>query len=137
MLELVGLLLPFIVVPNMLINQHVILRVDNMACIYGWDNKYVKEDKMASILIRCIYFISCRLGSVIHVQHLPRLSTWEAEVVDRMSRYETTTTWDSKLLRSFSFPKMPEAFRKWLREPEEDWSLPLRLVDEIDTIVNA
>ena len=37
-LEMVGLLLLFLLVPVSLRNQHVVLIVDNIACVYGWDS---------------------------------------------------------------------------------------------------
>ena len=37
-LELVGILLPLVLIPNQLRRQHVVMKVDNMACIFGWEN---------------------------------------------------------------------------------------------------
>ena len=35
-LEMVGLLLPFLSTPKLLIGKHIVLEVDNMGIVYGW-----------------------------------------------------------------------------------------------------
>jgi hypothetical protein len=101
-LELVGVLLPFVLFLTKLVNQHIVLQVDNMAAVWGWEKIYVSGDNMASMLLRCIVLLSARLGSVVHVRHLPRVSDWEARLADKLSRERTTTNFDRKLLSNFS-----------------------------------
>jgi hypothetical protein len=43
-LEMVGALLPFLLIPQKLKNQHVVVKVDNMACMYSCENHYMKGD---------------------------------------------------------------------------------------------
>jgi hypothetical protein len=88
-LELVGVLLPLVICPEKLMNQHIVLQVDNMAAVWGWEKNYVSGDNMASILLRCIVLLSARLGTIVHVSHLPRVSDWEARLADRLSRERT------------------------------------------------
>ncbi len=47
-LELIGVLLPFLQIPEKLKNQHIVAKVDNI----GLENRSVTEDTCASILIR-------------------------------------------------------------------------------------
>jgi hypothetical protein len=74
MLECIGMLLPFITNPEMVANRHIVLKVDNVACVYGFENGQVRGDETASILIRSAKIIAAYLGTVIHVQHVKRRS---------------------------------------------------------------
>jgi hypothetical protein len=52
---------------------------------------YIKNDEHGSILIRTAYLISSYLGSVIHVVHCPRRSSWEASTADNFTRAKMTS----------------------------------------------
>jgi hypothetical protein len=130
-LEMIGLLCNVLLNIDVIRNQHVVLLTDNIACYYGWISRSVKEDITASILIRCIGLLAAFVGSQFHVVHLPRLSNWEGQVVDRLSRSSTTTRWDRNLLASFKDQRLPRCLELWLESPSEDWSLPVRLLNEI------
>jgi hypothetical protein len=130
-LEFFGLILPFLIIPKTLANAHIVVKVDNAACFFGWINKQSPNDEMASILIRSLHLIATYLGCQVHIQHLPRLSNWEAQVVDRLSREDTTTMADRKLVKSFQGYKVPLALKKWCESPVEDWDLPIRLLESV------
>jgi hypothetical protein len=130
-LEILGVLCNVVLNLDLLFNQHVVLLTDNIACYYGWINKCVRDDVTASILIRCLGLLSAYLGSRFHIIHLPRLSNWEGQVVDRLSRKSTTTSWDRKLVESFGNQRLPVCLQDWLDHSAEDWNLPLRLLNEI------
>lgn len=133
-LEMIGVILPFLLIPDQLAGQHIVLKVDNIACIFGWENRSVAGDRCASVLIRCLHLISSYLGSVIHMQHLPRVSSWDAELTDRLSRERTTTLNDRKLLNAFSNRPLPRCFSKWLDSPTEDFSLCDEVLSEIESL---
>jgi hypothetical protein len=124
-------MLPLLLIPEKLQNQHIVFKVDNLSCVFGWENKKVKEDEMASVLIRTIHLIEGKIESRIHIFHVPRCSTWEARCVDRMSRERTTLRGDHKLLSSFSRGVLPSVFRDWLESPTEDWGLPINVIKEL------
>ena len=128
-LEMLGMLVPFIVIPEQLANQHIIVKVDNIACYFGWINRHVSGDVMASILIRTLHLVCAYLGCQVHVEHLPRKSTWDANLVDRLSRSRSTTRQDRLLLASFRFPEVPVVLRDWMCDPVEDWELANRILD--------
>ena len=71
-LEFLGIILPFILIPEMLVNQNIEVKVDNTGCYFGWLNKQVTGDAMASILVRSLHLICSYLGSRVHITHLPR-----------------------------------------------------------------
>jgi hypothetical protein len=65
-LEILGVLLHIVLFPRLFENSHVIIQTDNMSCCYGWENKYVKEDMTASIVIRSISVLSAFLSCELH-----------------------------------------------------------------------
>jgi hypothetical protein len=127
-LEFIGVLLPFITIPELLTNKYVVVKVDNLACYFGWINRQAAGDATASIFIRALHLISLFLRCEVHIEHLPRLSNWEAQLVDRISRKSTTTKYDEALLRSFDFEMIPDCLEEWLKCPSDDWDLSLRLL---------
>lgn len=121
-------------IPNKLKKQHVVVRVDNIACIFGWENRSVNGDATASVLLRALHLISAFLECVVHFQHLPRMSSWDAELADRLSREATTTKHDLRLRRSFPEFPLPKSFQNWLENPNEDFSLAETLICEIEML---
>jgi hypothetical protein len=135
-LECIGLLAPMLTVPELVSGRHIILRVDNIACIYGYKNGQIKNDESASIVIRSARLVAAYLGSVVHVEHVPRRSCWEAELVDNLSRSSTSGFLEQRALSRFSHRKLPEVLVDWLHAPVNDWSLPLRLLEHVQEILN-
>jgi hypothetical protein len=115
-------------IPELLINKYVVVRVDNLACYFGWINGQASGDATASIFIRTLHLISLFLGCEVHIEHLPRLSNWEAQLVDRISRRSTTTKFDEALLRSFDFDTIPDCLMEWLKCPSDDRDISLSLL---------
>jgi hypothetical protein len=133
-LECIGMLLPLVITPELTANRHVILRVDNMACVYGFENGQVRGDVTASILIRAARIIAAYLGTVIHVRHVKRRSCWEAELADNMTRECTTGFVERRALGRFAHRSMPEALTSWLSAPSSDWGLPASLLEHVKKI---
>ena len=131
-LEFLGLLLPFLEIPEKIANQNVILKVDNIGCYHSFQSFHSNTDSVASVLIRTIHLIAAYIGSKIHVVHAPRVSTWEAEMADRMSRKSTTTARDKKLLGTFGKWDVPSALKHWLSNPCTDWKLPSELLSYVE-----
>jgi hypothetical protein len=128
-LEMVGLLLPLVVCPILIMDQNLVLKVDNLGCYYGWENRNVSNDVHASIVIRAIAVIGGYLNCNIHVNHLPRMSSWEARLCDRLSREKSTNTNDLSLLDSFRDLHVPSQLTDWLESPEKGWDLCDTLLD--------
>ena len=101
----------------------MILGVENIACYYGWVNRSVSGDTCASIVFRALGLISAYLNIYIHVVHVPRMSTWEARICDRLSRSITTTDNDMRLLNDFKGKKLSKDILKWLKKPTENWKM--------------
>jgi hypothetical protein len=134
-LEFIGILIPFLLIPEKLSNQYIVIKVDNAGCFFGWLNRQVSGDETASIFVRALHLISCIIGSDIHIEHLPRVASWEAMVVDRMSRESTTTGQDRKLLASFKNRNLPKCLLDWFENPVEDWNLAVKIAEHVEQIV--
>jgi len=128
-LEFLGVLLPVLVSPSCFKNQHVIFFLDNIACVYGWENNGCKEDGTASILIRALKLIQFFLGSCFHLRFIPRKSSWESDMTDRMTRTSSLSRNDMKLLNSFKKEEFPAPIRRWLQTPSEDWDVALEILN--------
>lgn len=129
MLEFLGIIIPFVIIPEKLCNKYVIVKTDSIGCFYGWLNKQASGDGMASILVRALHLISSRLCCHIHIEHLPRCSSWDSMLVDRISRSRTTTKNDLSLIDHHSSRNIPEVLQDWMINPEEDWGLATKLLE--------
>ena len=128
-LEMVGIVLPFLLYPSFLLNQHVVFSTDNMGCFFGWENMSVKGDTTASILVKSVLLMSTFLGTTVHIVHVPRKTTWENVVADMLSRKRTTNCAVKKLLKSFGATAVPQFFADWLSDPSEDWDMPVKCLE--------
>jgi len=127
-LEMFGLLLPILLIPNVIKNQHIVMKVDNIACIHGWENHSCRNDISASIILRGMQMICAYLNVNVHVRHLPRKSSYESNMVDRMSRTKTCSVNDVMLLKSFDNIKIPVFLSDWICNPVEDWAVAHRML---------
>jgi hypothetical protein len=134
-LEAIGLLLPFLCCPNILIGREVTLLTDNEALVFGWDKRRVPHDNSASIIIRAIHIISAFLGTSVEVRHLPRMSTPSAELADALSRSTTTLDCHVEAVRHAPPTSIPDALTDWFQNPQEDWNLPLALLDYVQSSI--
>ncbi len=67
-LEIIGVIILLLLVPEQFINQHVVVKVDCFGAIYGLMNRSCSA--VASSFVRAIYLITAFLGSYLHVEHL-------------------------------------------------------------------
>jgi hypothetical protein len=133
-LECIGMLFPLLTIPDLLAGRHVVLRVDNIACVYGFENGQSKRDETASIMIRAAKLIAAYLGSTLHVEHVARRSNWEAELADNLTRKRTTGFIEDRAISRFTCKTLSEALVSWLKLPVEDWSLPFKLLDHVKAV---
>jgi len=134
-LEVIGLLMPLLLVPELLVNQHVRIMVDCLGTVYGMRNKSASGDKAASVFIRAAHLIASYLGCVMHIEHLPRVSDWGAEVTDRLSRKSSTTYQDRKLISAFRNRPLPSCLHSWFSNPTSNFDMATCLLAHVRTIV--
>jgi hypothetical protein len=128
-LEFIGILLPFLLIPERLAGKYVVVKVDNIACYFAWVNRHSAGEETASIFVRALHLITEWLKCDVHIEHLPRMSNWEAQVADRISRKSSTSKQDQALLDSFAFPEIPECLSEWMMNPTNDWNLCNRILE--------
>jgi hypothetical protein len=134
-LEAVGLLLPICTEPWKLTGRHVVLEVDNIAVVYGWERKHNKNDPETSVLLRCLHVLESKLSCRIHVQYVRRCSTEAAETADKLTREETTDRELERKLCQVGKNVPAGALTRWLEEPLVDWSLPEKLCRDVDKLL--
>jgi hypothetical protein len=133
-LEIVGLLIPFIMVPHILAGNHVVLGVDNTSVVYGWKKKYCKNDPETSLLIQTLHVIEAFLCCKIYVTHVHRMSTNVAALADQLSRVSTITPAGRKLLSTVPTFHPWGNLGEWLENPVLNWNLPSLVLDDVKTL---
>jgi hypothetical protein len=108
-----------------------------MSCVFGMKDGYTKNDEYASILIRAAHLISGYLGSIIHVIHCPRRSSWESKMADNFTRKKTTSFLEHQILSRYRDLKIPEAISLWMGNPTNDWELPITLLYHVMSITES
>ncbi len=136
-LEMIALLLPLLLIPEKLRNSHIRLFTDNASCVFGMKDGYVKNDEYASIFIRTAHLIGAYLGSVLHVIHAPRRSSWEAITADNLSRETTTSLLEDQICSRYRHLKVPEVIHHWLHNPKDDWNLPTNILKHVMSIATT
>jgi hypothetical protein len=112
------------------------MKVDCFGTVYGMENRFCKGDVSASIFIRTIYLIIAFLNCNMHTVHLPRMSDWGAEVADRLSRLQSSTVQDRKLVKAFHNREIPECLKLWLLNPRSNWDLAKDLLNHVKKLVS-
>lgn len=130
-LEMIGVMLPFLSKPKSLAGRHIVLEVDCMSVIYGWDKRQVSGDKAASILLRALHLISSYLACHIHIVHRTRRTTRASILADDLSREETTSDTLRRRVKLVEHPHLSPALSAWLTNPGEDWMLADRILKDV------
>ncbi len=130
-LECVGLLLPFLGIPQELTGKSIVLLVDNTAVIAAWDKKHCKNDTDTSILIRTLHLIEAFLHCKIFVQHQRRLSSKQATLADALSRQRTSTPVFLQQIAHLKKNGPSKNLYFWLNNPGWDWELPRKILADV------
>jgi hypothetical protein len=130
-LKMLGIMLPLLLAPELVVGQHIVSKVDNIACVYGYENGHMKNDKSASILLRATKIMTAYLGTVLHVEHQQRRSSEEAELVDNITRAKTLGFLEQHVLSRFEKKSWPEPLLNWFKNPRADWDLPCVLLNHV------
>ncbi len=133
-LEMIALMLPLLTIPDQLRKCHICIFTDNMSCVFGMKDGYVKNDETASIFVRAAYLIGAFLGSVIHVIHCPRRSSWESEVADNLTRKNTTSFLDKQIINRYVHRSIPLALTNWMENPSNNWELASDLLNHVTNL---
>jgi hypothetical protein len=130
-----GLLLPLLTVPGVIASQHMVLGVDNLGVVYGWQNGGCKGDRWASLLIRALHIVAAYLNVTVHVHHMPCLSSVAVVMADSLMRSSTTTAEVWAQTTRASIFTAPEPLWRWLVDPKDNWNLSFELVHYLKMIM--
>jgi hypothetical protein len=59
--------------------------------LHGWESKAVKTTNIETILICAMHVLTNYLGCFVTIVHLPRISSWEGSIVERLSKCSTSS----------------------------------------------
>jgi hypothetical protein len=130
-LELVGLFLPFLTIPEFIQKRNVVLGVDNVSVVFAWENGSVRGDQYASALVRALYILTSYLECRVFVRHVPRMTSLSSYMADSLTRKSTATAeiW-AELVGALQY-QQPSVLWSWLEEPFADWDLGFALVKDL------
>jgi len=134
-LELVGLFLPLLCIPNELKGHNVVLGVDNIGAVFGWENKSVKGDLTASALVRALSIVSSFLHCRIFVEHAPRVADQASRLADDLSRASTTTEEVEEAIQGARKFDLPQPIITWTKKLDTDWDLGFKMVDYLKEVM--
>ena len=131
-LEAVGILLPFVSCPEKVKGKNVVFMIDNMAVLYGWYKGHVSNDESASEVLKCVHYLSGMLGTTVNVEHVDRVSTEMAKLVDQLSRREVSGNPETRAaVERVGNSTVCGHLLKWLEDPVGEKNLCLKLVTEL------
>jgi hypothetical protein len=130
-LELIGLFLPLLSVPEKLSGRNIVLGVDNVSVVFAWENGSVSGDMYASALVRALHITAAFLKCRVFVRHVPRMSSLSSYMADSLTRQSTATAevWSAVVGADTYGP--PAVLWDWLANPYADWELGIRIVNSL------
>ena len=136
-LESIGLLIPFLMIPELIMGRHIVFKIDNKAVSQGWESGNVKNDNSATEVLKSVAYLAAYTGTRVTVEHVPRVSDEMADLADELSR-KTLSKCDriNMKLKEINYRKIDGAVTEWLKNPVSEIDLCQELLKEIKGIVN-
>ncbi len=131
LLEIIGLLLLFLCIPEQLRHTPVLLLVDNQAVVYVWRKRMAPHCEYVSLITQTLHLIEAFLPCRIYVEHIPRCSSSQSILVDQLSRTSTTNDQVLQEIRHLRLYNPTGPLVKWLEDPTPDWKLPKHIADYV------
>ena len=136
-LEAIGMLSTILLAPDLLSGHSVVHVVDNIATCLAWNARRSTDDEWATVLVRAMGHVCAFLNIDLHTEWQIRRTDRYTEVVDNLSHdccqglnMEEIQSYISEPCEGF-----PEPLLIWMRSPWKDWSLGIRLVEWLKTVV--
>ena len=136
LLEIIGIILPFLCCPETLINKNISLEVDNSALVFGWMKKRLKYEECTSIFIQTLHLLEAALSCRIFIQHVPRRSTKLAKLADNLSREKSSSEETLREIDHLHIRSPKGNLKNWLENAIANWDLPRILCDEVTNHLN-
>ena len=132
MLESVGLLLPLLVFPDLVAGKNLLFKVDNTAVLWGWNSGYVRNDETATEVLKSVSYLAGYLGTIVHVEHVDRMSEEMACLADEMSRRRVSKNAAfQEALETSERREVASFLTQWLEDPRVKGNLCSMLLKEI------
>ena len=132
LLELIGVILPFVSHPKLFVNKYVKCNVDNISLGFAWINKTVKTDSSLYEIFQILHLIEYAIPCKIFIEHSPRRSSWQTILVDNLTRKNTTLLLDENLIKNAEIHELYGPLKNWINSPNEN----LNVIEVIDYITN-
>ena len=129
--EIIGIILPFITNPKIFKNKYVKCNVDNISLVFAWKNKTIKTEYSLYKLFQILHILEYAIPCKIFIDHSPRRSSWQTNLVDNLTRKHTTTDVDKKLIENAKIQLLSGPLQTWIENPEND----LNVMSVIENIV--
>jgi hypothetical protein len=120
LLEIIGLIIPFIAHPKVFATKYVKCNVDNISLLYAWENKTSKNDQILYEMIKLLHIIEVAIPCKIFIDHSPRRSSWQTILVDNLSRKHTTTEKDVNLILKAEKFILDGPLKNWIENPTKN-----------------
>ncbi len=108
--------------------------MDNLSVVYGWHKRYCKNDAETSLLIRVLHVLEAYLHCKIYVTHVRRMSTDMAALANSLSRESTTQAKTLVALDGVHVEYPWGNLGNWLENPVLDWTLPLKILNDVKSL---
>jgi hypothetical protein len=132
LLEMIGLISPFITCPKMFCGKYVKCNVDNISLLFAWENKTCKNDGKLYEIIKLLHLLEFAIPCKIFIEHSPRRSSWQTILVDNLTRQHTTTVKDLELIKNVTKNELTGFLKKWIDNHEES----LQITEILDDIIS-
>ena len=132
---MVGLLLPFLYTPKLLIGKHIVLEVENMGVVCSWIKRFKKGDAETSLRIRCLHVSEALLEYKIYATHVKRCSKHMARTADSLSRQATSTKDVLEAVGGLEKPVLSNHLLEWLKWSALNWDLPYLLSKDVKSLL--
>ena len=140
-LELVGPLVVVCGAPNEVRGKPVKIYVDNAGSVGIYEKGYSTSCSLSSTLVRAIYQVATALECRVDIVKIARCSNIGSIMADSLSKAAFINFMDTAaragLKMNENAGKVPEAVKKWLEYPCDDWYLGERILKEIMLSTNV
>ena len=103
-----------------------------MAVLFGWYHGFVKNDRSASGVLKCVHYLSGINGTVVNVDHVGRVSDDMAKLADELSRRDQSTDERACLaLQKAERGFVTGSLLTWLKNAKEKIDL-IKMIKELE-----
>jgi len=134
LLELIGVIIPFVTHPKVFKNKYVKCNVDNISLMFAWENRTIKTDKTLYKIFQILHLIEYKIPCKIFIDHSPRRSSWQTILVDNLTRKFTTTEKDEIIIKESEKYLLAGPLKYWIDNPETDINV-MAVIEYIENIL--